>query len=76
MAELLEQIKKMSREEQQALIEQIYALWEERPNEDEQFLADLRVRASNAARNPQSGLSWTETKARLLANQNEQEQRG
>ncbi|BCM92438.1 hypothetical protein IAD21_04318 [Abditibacteriota bacterium] len=78
MAELLEQIKKMSREEQQLLVDQIQALWDEPKEavlEDKEFVAELRRRADNAIHNPQSGIPWAEAKTRLLTKQSEQEQR-
>ncbi len=50
MAELLEQIKKMSREEQQALIDQIQELLGE-PELSEQEKEMLRSRAQEAKRN-------------------------
>ena len=72
MAEILEQIKKMSREEQLALADQIYALApEQEAVEDEEFMVELHRRADNAVRNPHSGTSWAEAKARLTIKQEE-----
>lgn len=50
MAELLEQIKKMSREEQQTLVDQIQALWDE-PQLTTQEEELLTSRAREAKRN-------------------------
>jgi putative addiction module component (TIGR02574 family) len=74
MAELLEQIKKMSRAEQLALAQQIWDLEAEKDTveEDEEFKAELIRRAQHAIGNPQSGIPWEEVKARLLARQREQ----
>ncbi len=68
MAELLEQIKQLSREEQLALVQQIYALEDEREVvEDAQWNAELIRRAQELIKNPGSGKSWEEVEARLRA---------
>lgn len=74
MAELLEQIKQLSRAEQLALAQQIWDLEAEKDTveEDEEFKAELIRRAQHAIENPQSGIPWEEVKARLLARQREQ----
>ena len=61
MAELLEEIKKLSRVEQLALAEQIVAL------ADEEFKAELVRRAQEMIKNPSSGYSLEEVEAHLLA---------
>jgi len=73
MAELLEEIKKLPREEQLALIQQVWDLeWAPPIEEDEEFKAELARRAQHAIDNPQSGIPWAEVKARLLEKQCEQ----
>jgi len=73
MAELLEEIKKLPREEQLALIQQVWDLEGAAPiEEDEEFKAELVRRAQYAIDNPQSGIPWAEVKARLLEKQREQ----
>ncbi len=67
MAELLEQIKQLSREEQLKLAQQIWDLELEKDTfeEDEEWKAELVRRAQHAIQNPQSGIPWQEVIARL-----------
>ncbi len=68
MAELLEQIKQLSREEQLALIKQVWDLEaEERIVLSPEETAELETRARKAAENPLDGTPWPELKARMLA---------
>jgi len=67
MAELLEEIKKLPREEQLALIQQVWDLEGATLPEDEAWNAELVRRAHEALQNPGKGLSWEEVEARLRA---------
>lgn len=69
MAELLEEIKKLSREEQLALADQIIALSDEEPvwEEDEEFKAEVIRRAQHLLKNPSSGYSLEEVLGHLRA---------
>ena len=67
MAELLEEIKKLPREEQLALADQIYEWEDAAPIEDGAWKAELVRRAHEALQNPGKGLSWEEVEARLRA---------
>jgi len=75
MPELLEEIKKLPREEQLALADQIYGWEGAAPVEDEVWQAELVRRAHEALQNPGKGLSWEEVEARLRA-QDENGNRG
>lgn len=61
MAELLEEIKKLSRAEQLALADQIIAL------ADEEFKAELVRRAQEMIKNPSMSYSLEEVENHLLA---------
>ncbi len=65
MAELLEQIKQLSREEQLALVQQIWDLDAEPISEEERQM--LIGRAQEAAKDPRGGTPWAEVKARMMA---------
>lgn len=65
MAEILEEIKKMSRAEQLALVQQIWDLDAEPVSEEERQM--LIARAQEAAKNPRGGTPWEEVKARMMA---------
>jgi len=68
MAELLEQIKKLPREEQLALIQQVWDLESAPPivlSPEERN--ELEGRGREAAINPLGGTPWAELKARMLS---------
>ena len=73
MAELLEEIKKLPREEQLALIQQVWDLeWAPPIVLSPEETAELEKRARHARDNPQSGTPWAELKARMLSKMQEQ----
>ncbi len=69
MAELLEQIKKMSRAEQLVLAQQIWDLGHEGaevPEEDPEFREELQRRVQQAIDNPHAGIPWEQVKTQML----------
>ena len=65
MAELLEEIRKLPRAEQLALMQQVLDLDAEPVSEEERQM--LVTRAQEAAKNPLGGTPWEDVKARMLA---------
>jgi len=68
MTELLEEIKKLSREEQVALAHQILKGEDDKVGEDdERFKAELIRRAQEMIKNPTRSYSFEEVEAHLLS---------